>query len=63
LTKLTAIVEVYEYVPPQVVVYFRKTVVPPSEISLDDIVTEVGLTAVSQARELADVKVPDKVLL
>jgi hypothetical protein len=37
-------------------------VVPAREISLEDIVSEVELD-VSQAKELADTKVPDNVLL
>ena len=62
-TKLTAIVEVYEQLPPQDVVCAKYTVVPASDKSVEYIVSEVGQTDVSQAKEFTDVYVPDKVLL
>jgi hypothetical protein len=52
--KLTAIVEDYEKVPPQFDVCFKYTVVPTSEKSIEDIVSEVE-PVVNQAKELADV--------
>jgi hypothetical protein len=60
--KLTAIIEVHEYVPPQVVVCFKYTVVPASDKSLEDIVSEV-VSNENQVREFADAYVPDDVLL
>jgi hypothetical protein len=60
--KLTAIIEVYEYVPPQDVVCAKYTVVPASDKSVEYIVSEVVLY-VNQVRESTDVYVPDKVLL
>jgi hypothetical protein len=54
LTKLRAIDEVYEYVPPQVVVCFKNTMVPESDKSLEDIVSDVK-SDVNQTKELADV--------
>jgi hypothetical protein len=54
LTKLTAIVEVFEYVPPHVVVCFKYTVVPSSDKSLEEIINEVE-SNVSQAKESTDV--------
>ena len=52
--KLTAIVEDCEKVPPQFDVCFKYTVVPTSEKSIEDIISEVELV-VNQAKELADV--------
>jgi hypothetical protein len=64
-TKLTAIIEVSEGSPTQVLVYFKYTVVPSSKGSIEYIVIIVGSDGsdVNQAREAADVKVPDNELL
>ncbi len=60
LTKLTAIIEVCEKVPPQVVVYFKQTVELVNEKSPEYIVnTEVHA---SQDKEVAYVQAPFNVL-